>query len=445
MVDSNPVLAEMPAASPVLAARPAEPQARAVASQTVLALADQAVVSGTRFLTTLIVGRLGGPTELGAYTLAFGWLVLIAALQESLITLPFTVFGNRLVASRRAAAAGSAVVHYALLSAICSAVLMLGAALLIPSGAPTLSPVLAALAIALPLVLLVEFARRMALAHMRLAQALLVDSFAGVLWLGGLATLYAFGWLSAATAYLAIGAGCAVAGLAWLWTQRRHVTFQRAQLRLDGRRNWRFGRWVFATQMTAVARGYAIPWALALLHGMPAVGILSAYEAVLLICNPLLLGASNLLLPNLSQAFAIGRSAAVRRMVVRATGLLTLAVAAVSAGLFLAGEAIVTRLFGSDYAGYSMLMMLLAFAMPVEAVGLSAGSGLCALGRPRANFLASLAGLAVALIVASGTLSSRGAIGAAGAMLAGKLATSLAQCAALWSIIRSDMNRESST
>jgi O-antigen/teichoic acid export membrane protein len=420
----------------VTAAPAARRTARTLASQTVLALADQAVVSGTRFLTTLAIGRLCGPTELGAYTLSFGWLVLIAALQESLITLPYTVFGNRLSPRRRAAAAGSAVVHYLLLSAIAAAALGLAAAVLAAGSLPRMSTVIAALAVTIPFALLSEFARRMAIAHLHLAAALAVDVSAAIVWLSGLALLHGVSRLSAATAWLAIGGGCAVAGLAWLWPQRRGFSFKRGQILRDLRRNWEFGRWLVATQMTSIARGYAIPWALAVLHGTPAVGILSAYEAVLLVCNPLLLGASNLLLPNMSQAFAQGRSVAVRQVVLRATLMLTLTVAALSIVLFLAGEAIVGRLFGPSFTGHALLMTLLALALPVEALGLSAGSGLCALERPRANFLASLAGLMVALVVAALTLSPFGPAGAAAAMLAGKLTASLVQCAAFWQVSR---------
>ena len=41
----------------------------------VMALVDQALVSGTRFLATIIVGRCCGPRELGTYSLAFSLLV----------------------------------------------------------------------------------------------------------------------------------------------------------------------------------------------------------------------------------------------------------------------------------------------------------------------------------------------------------------------------------
>src|SRR5207302_10185209 len=76
----------------------------------VLAVLDQAVVSGASFLTTILIGRAAGPEQLGLYVLGFTWAVLIVSVQESLIAAPYTVFGNRLQGACRAAYAGSVLV-----------------------------------------------------------------------------------------------------------------------------------------------------------------------------------------------------------------------------------------------------------------------------------------------------------------------------------------------
>ena len=44
---------------------------RTLAGDHALAILDQVVVSGTRFVTSIIVGRACGPHELGDYTLGF--------------------------------------------------------------------------------------------------------------------------------------------------------------------------------------------------------------------------------------------------------------------------------------------------------------------------------------------------------------------------------------
>src|SRR4051812_18808818 len=59
-----------------------------------LSLADQAAVSGTNFLATLLIARAcGSPAELGLYTLAFTLVVLCVSAQDAVVITPFTVLG----------------------------------------------------------------------------------------------------------------------------------------------------------------------------------------------------------------------------------------------------------------------------------------------------------------------------------------------------------------
>src|SRR5947209_1727352 len=64
---------------------------RAATAKGALAMLDQAAVSGTSFLTTVLIGRWCGAGELGAYSLGFSLLVAWAGAQESLIALPYTL------------------------------------------------------------------------------------------------------------------------------------------------------------------------------------------------------------------------------------------------------------------------------------------------------------------------------------------------------------------
>ncbi len=60
-----------------------------------LALADQAVVSGTSFLTMVVVGRSTSASELGLYSIASSLLVASVTIQDSLISLPYTIQRHR--------------------------------------------------------------------------------------------------------------------------------------------------------------------------------------------------------------------------------------------------------------------------------------------------------------------------------------------------------------
>ena len=71
-----------------------------------LALGDQALVSGSRFAATVAIGRTCGAGELGAYGLCFTFVVLFSSALQSLVALPYTVYWKKRHANRRPAHAG---------------------------------------------------------------------------------------------------------------------------------------------------------------------------------------------------------------------------------------------------------------------------------------------------------------------------------------------------
>ena len=92
-----------------------------------LSLADQAISSGTNFLTGVIIGRTCAAEEFGLYLLGFSLLVFALDVQNSLISTPFVVLSPRLEASARARYTGSTLVHQLCLSAVTVFVLLGGA------------------------------------------------------------------------------------------------------------------------------------------------------------------------------------------------------------------------------------------------------------------------------------------------------------------------------
>src|SRR5205823_14271948 len=91
---------------------------RGVSGKDILAVLDQAVVSGTSFLTTILLWRWCGAGELGVYSLGFTLLVTWGCVQESLIALPYTIYRNRPLKGTSAEYAGRVLIHQGLLSGL---------------------------------------------------------------------------------------------------------------------------------------------------------------------------------------------------------------------------------------------------------------------------------------------------------------------------------------
>lgn len=408
---------------------------RAVGQQG-LALVDQAVVSGASFMTTLVVGRVAGREQLGAYSLGFTLVVLALCLQDALVASPYTVYANRLEEGEdRSRLTGAALAQLGLLGLLLGVALAL-AAWFVREPWPLVSPVLGVLALTVPWVLLREFRRRLAYAHQHNREALVIDGSAALLQLGGLVGLMAAGVLSAATAHAAVGLAAAVVALTALALAWRHFSFRREHLAGQMRRHWDFGRWLLAGQLTGLGYWHLVQWLLAARLGTAATGAFAACLTVVTLANPFILGFGLVLGPSVARAFTEGGPARVRHILVRSS-LILAGVTLLLAGLAaLVGGYLIAWLYGPDYAGHGGTVALLSLVVPLVGLNLAADHGLRAVERPQVNFKASLASLVVTVAVTWILLGWCGLTGAALSLFAGEATGFVIRWSAFWCLTR---------
>ena len=155
----------------------------------------------------------------------------------------------------------------------------------------------------LPFILVREFVRRVAFAHLQMVTVLGLDVAASALQLGGLIALSWLGHLSAESAFVAMGFACAVSGGTTFFLMRRNFAPNRGNAMADLRRNWSFGKWAFGSQLATLASGYGMPWMLALFLGTAATGRYAACLSIVMIANPLFIGLNNFLSPQAVHAY----------------------------------------------------------------------------------------------------------------------------------------------
>src|ERR1700720_4048432 len=94
-----------------------------------LALVDQAVVSGTSLLSTVLVGRFTVPSQLGIYTIGLSILGSVLAVQDALVLLPYSIQRHRATRTPDQHA-GLSLLHSACLAAAATAALAIAAAVM---------------------------------------------------------------------------------------------------------------------------------------------------------------------------------------------------------------------------------------------------------------------------------------------------------------------------
>jgi O-antigen/teichoic acid export membrane protein len=382
-----------------------------------LSVLDQAVVSGTSFATSVLLGRCASREELGVYYLALSVVFFARGVQEQLVSAPYMIYCGRKSAVELPEYAGSALVHQCVFMLATAAVIGLSLFTgLAPRGVESAFWLLVAAA---PLLLIREFARQMSFAHLELVRATVLDIVATVLQFAALASLAATGRLTVGTtlATMAITSGLATIG--WLATSRQQMLARASAAVRDWWHNWSFARWALASQLLACTTPYVMPWVVAVTHGQGETGMLGACATLVGLSNTFLNGLCNFLSPQAAQAFARGGVAELRSVLVKTATLFTATLGALAVLAFWLGEQLAVFVYGPQFAGAGPIIGVLSLSVLANSVGVTAGNGLWAMERPSANFVADLCSLMVVVVATLTLVPLLGPLGAAISTLAG--------------------------
>lgn len=379
-----------------------------------ITLADQTVVSGTNFLTGVIIGRACTKEEFGLYMLGFSIVLFAMNLQTALISLPYMVYSPRLKGSAHVRYTGSTLIHQGGMSVITVIALALGGVVLsLGIGPQELTPVMWVLVVVITFILFREYARRVCFANLRFKTALILDSCVAVVQVGSLFLLAYLGLLSISVTYWVIGLTCCLAGMGWLIRMRKTFVLQLTRAISDLGRNWSFGKWVFAGGLLWALSMNLYPWILMVFHGTASTGVWAACIGIIGIANPLLFGMQNFLGPRIAHSYVEGGAIALRRFLFKAGAVFLLMITPFCVILLLFGGSLIVILYGDKYAGNGLVVSILSLSFLVGVVVFCFSQALFVLERPDLTFRASFVGLIVLLGFGLFLIRCFGATGAA--------------------------------
>src|ERR1043166_2283807 len=368
-----------------------------------LGWADQAIASATSFLILVVMGRSTTPHELGVYVIGMSILALLIAAQESLITRPYSVQLSRVADSPKDHA--SSTLGLSMLFSACSASIAAVAALMFSvfDADHALVNIAWMLAGAIPFVLIREFARRFAFAHMAFGYALALDCVVAVLVALAFAILTWSGQLSAANAIVAIGLACGLAAFGWLYYARCEFSWSFRTLSPTLRRNWKMGKWFLSSQLAIQIQAYIAPWLALTIAGAAMTGIYAACTSIVAFVNPVLFGAFNVLLPKFVRVLQQQGLLALRWHAYFESVLLAAIMGAFALVIFECGDDIMSLLYRGDaYVGYGDVLTVLAVASLAAAVGAPASIALAAADHARSvAFVTALTALLNLVLIAA--------------------------------------------
>jgi O-antigen/teichoic acid export membrane protein len=399
------------------------------------AVADQVLVSGASFVTTLLVARFMGAEELGRFVLV--WLVVWAVqnVQIALILTPLTTFAPREPEERRAAYYGAVTVHQAVFTAVATIltyVVVLASGYVVPAWRLD--------ALAGPLALVVLFSqvadalRRYFYINERAWISFALDvarygpQLAGLLALFVLAPNHA-GLPEALSIIAASGVlGCLVG-----WIFVKPFAFDRETTKDVARRHWSFSRWLLGSTLISSARESFVGVSIGGLLGLTEVGALRAVQQLVQITNIPVFVLHNTIPARASRAYGesgfAGMLSYMRGLALRYVGFLGAVLLTV--GAF--GGPLLALLYGEAYASYGYLVVAYVLITTVFLVRDFVTIIVRTTEKTDADFMTSAVGLGISLALLYPLVHAFGLPGAVLAEACAHVGMLLTIGAGLWS------------
>jgi O-antigen/teichoic acid export membrane protein len=215
----------------------------------------------------------------------------------------------------------------------------------------------------------------------------------------------------------------------WLWTDRGFYRPRISESRADLKKNWAFGKWVFASGLVWAVSMNLYPWFLAAFHGTGSTGVWAACLGVVSVGNPAVLGIQNLVGPKIAHEYAAAGPHALRRLVLRITTAISLPVSLLCFVLIVWGGRLMSLLYGRQYAGNNRVVAILALSVLISAPAFCFSRALYAIERADLDFVVNFAALFVMVTLGVWLVRAFGPLGAAFGLLAGNFATSALKAA----------------
>jgi O-antigen/teichoic acid export membrane protein len=240
---------------------------------------DQALVSGSNFLLSIMLARWLMPAQYGAYTLAFELFLLVALLHQALLLEPMSVLGPSMYSEQLKPYFRNLLsIHLALSLTIGVALGTYAWIVDKPGRLDGLPAALVGIALAGPCILLLQIGRRAFYWELTPGLAVAATLLYCVLVVSGLIILYRLALLTSFTALLLMGTAALLASAFQLIRLQRALKPATTATTLHEvwSQHWKYGRWAIASSLAIWIPGNIYFILLGSFSGMAKVGALKA-------------------------------------------------------------------------------------------------------------------------------------------------------------------------
>jgi len=386
-------------------------------------IADQGFCSATNFVTGILVARACPRTEFGLFVLGLTMARFLTGVQNSLVSIPYTIQYPRCPSEHRPIYLGSSLIQQFVLCIVC-ALGFLGASQVARHGGASAAwtKMLALLSLAGGALMMREFVRLLMLAELKFWANLAMSLVTNASILAGLAFAYFNARLNVHSALLIVALGSGIPALALIALRWRQATFAARAMLCDLKCNWQLGRWLLSRTLAHLGAMSAFPFVLAAFHGSGQAGIYGACFQLASLLNPLFMG-SNLYLRPKASHLAATNPRRLAKVVIWVAAALGVPILLLLFGSVFWGNRVMAALYGQEYAATQQVLLMCVLAVGISVVGGPFAVAIDAMKRTDITFRGRLAGCVLSLSIGLVAIYLFGPLGAALALCLSQGAT----------------------
>lgn len=326
-------------------------------------ITDQGFCSIANFLTGVLVARACTKSEYGVFVLGLTILRFMTGLQNSLVSIPYTIQYPRCDIEDRPEYLGSTLVHQLVICILTAIGFFAASRVFAWRGAdPALVSTMFMLSVASFAFMMREFIRLVMLAELRVWLNLSMGLVANIVTIAAMLTAYKLKVLDSSKAYLIIALCSGVPALFITSVYWNKMALVSHRIMADFKSNYQLGKWLVARNFANMGAVSIYPIALATFHGTSQVGVYGACFQLASLLNPIFGGLNAFLRPKFSH-LVVNSPQKVNRVVFKISGLLAALLGLLFIIMVFVGNWTMVKLYGQDYSGYKTVLMVCVLAV----------------------------------------------------------------------------------
>ncbi len=402
------------------------------------ALADQAMVSGSNFVTGILLARTLGITEFGRFTLAWIVVLFVQSIQHAAINAPMMSIGPKQEASEKSAYFGVMFTQQFIFSALSASLVFVGikaSAVFFPSWG--VEPLVLPLTAAVFFSQIQDFLRRYYFTIKNPAKSFISDF---IRYIGQIAVLFIllFSMQQAITTAIAIWVmvGTSSTAILLILIKLPSISWSAHSWNSVMSRHWRFSKWLIASSLTQWLTGNLFFVMAGAMLGVSVVGALKAAQNLMGLAHILFLGLENIIPMRATRNFVSGGYQALSKYLYHVTLLGTVVTATIALLFSIAPDFWFALLFGEQFVQHSYLVRWYGVLYIIMFLGLPLRFGLRSIEKTQAIFIALLSAAFITIISSYPLISAFGVKGA----MAGMIFIQLVMQIILWTAFKNARN-----